>query len=326
MKILITGSSGHLGEALVQTLSTSVHEVKGIDILPGPFTHAVGSIVDKTFVEQSMQGMDMVLHTATLHKPHVVTHSKQDFIDTNISGTLNLLEAAQSAGVKAFIYTSTTSTFGDAMKPKASKEAVWVTEALVPIPKNIYGATKLAAEDLCLLFYRNHRLPCLVLRTSRFFAEADDDKIMRTTYRDANIKANELLYRRVDIQDVVDAHLIAMEKAPEIGFDRYIISATTPFKPNDVDHLNKDMPSVLKQIMPNYSAIYAMKNWKMFPNIGRIYVNDKAREKLNWQPKYGFNWVLKCLEKGEDYRSPLAIKIGAKGYHQETFKDGPYPV
>src|SRR5580765_7428276 len=117
MKVLVTGSSGHLGEALVRTLSNMDYEVTGIDLLPSIFTNKVGSISNRQFLKECMQGMDAVLHTATLHKPHVVTHPYQNFIDTNISGTLNLLEEAVSAGVKTFVYTSTTSIFGDALTP-----------------------------------------------------------------------------------------------------------------------------------------------------------------------------------------------------------------
>jgi len=326
MKILITGSSGHLGTALSMTLGKTNHHIIGIDIKAGEFTHFVGDLADKTFVQDCMEGVEVILHTATLHKPHIVTHSKQDFIGSNIRGTLNLLEAAVESKVKSFIFTSTTSTFGDAMRPNDKTGAIWVTEDLVPIPKNIYGVTKIAAENLCQLFYRNYQLPCLVLRTSRFFAEADDNKRLRNTYEDANIKANELLYRRVDIQDVVDAHLLAVEKAAAIGFGKYIISATTPFLKKDLSLLQLDTPKVISAIYPNFSLTYAHKNWKMFPSIGRVYVNEKARKELDWKPKFDFAWVLDCLKQGIDFRSPLALKIGAKGYHTEQFEDGPYPV
>src|SRR6266567_4562912 len=137
-----------------------------------------------------MRGVDAVLHAATLHKPHVVTHSRQDFVDTNITGTLNLLEEATSAGVAAFVFTSTTSAFGRALTPPPGAPAAWVTEDVRPVPKNIYGVTKVAAEDLCELFHRLHRLPCLVLRTARFFPEADDDPDVRRAYDDGNAKAN----------------------------------------------------------------------------------------------------------------------------------------
>lgn len=99
-----------------------------------------------------MRGVAAVLHTATLHKPHVATHPRQDFVDTNVTGTLCLLEEAASAGVTAFVYTSTTSTFGEALRPPAGAPAAWVTEDVEPVPRNIYGVTKTAAEDLCELF------------------------------------------------------------------------------------------------------------------------------------------------------------------------------
>ena len=324
MNILITGSSGHLGTALSIVLSKSNHKVLGIDVIEGNHTHHIGSLVDKTFVQKYMKGIDVVLHTATLHKPHIVTHSQQDFIDTNISGTLNLLEAAQQTGVKSFIFTSTTSTFGDAMK--STDSAVWVTEKLVPQPKNIYGVTKIAAENLCQLFYRNLQLPCIILRTSRFFAEVDDNQILRENYQDANIKANELLYRRVDIQDVVDAHLLAIEKAPTIGFGHYIISGTTPFKQTDLKELYKNAPSVLKQYFPSFETIYDAKNWAFFPSISRVYVNELAQNDLDWRPKYDFQWVLNCLKNKQDHRSSLAKEVGIRGYHEQTFENGPYPV
>src|SRR5205085_8183048 len=136
----------------------------------------------RAFVRRCMKGVTTVLHAATLHKPHVATHSRQDFVDVNISGTLNLLEEAAAAGVTAFVYTSTTSVFGDALVPPPGEPAAWITEDVTPIPKNIYGVTKAAAEDLCQLFRRNHGLPCVVLRASRFFPEADDDPAARSAF------------------------------------------------------------------------------------------------------------------------------------------------
>lgn len=211
MKILITGSSGHLGEALVRTLKGNEHQIISVDILPSEFTSHVGSITDRGFVNQCMQGVDAVLHSTTLHKPQVCTHTRQQVIDTNITGTLNLLEEASLSGVKAFVYTSTTSTFGDALTPLHGAPAAWITERVRPIPKNIYGVTKTAAEDLCKLFHRNNGLACIVLKTSRFFPEEDDQKKVRQFFEDENVKINELLYRRVDIEDVVTAHLLALE-------------------------------------------------------------------------------------------------------------------
>ncbi|HEY0342113.1 MAG TPA: NAD(P)-dependent oxidoreductase, partial [Steroidobacteraceae bacterium] len=231
------------------------------------------------------------------------------------------------AGVECFLYTSTTSTFGAALTPAAGEPAAWVTEEVVPVPKNIYGVTKLAAESLCELFSRTRNLHALVLRTSRFFPEDDDDAFTRTRYETANSQANELLYRRVDIDDVVNAHLLAEERARGIGgFRRYIISATTPFRRGDLAELRRDAPGVVSRLFPDSAALYAARGWTMFPSLDRVYVNDLAVSELGWRPKYDFRHVLECLREGVDFRSPLAREVGSKGYHAEVFEAEPYPV
>jgi UDP-glucose 4-epimerase len=265
-----------------------------------------------------MQGVDVVLHTATLHKPHVATHRRQDFVDTNITGTLNLLEASLVNGVRSFVFTSTTSTFGDALTPPRGAPAVWITEDVVPIPKNIYGATKVAAEDLCQLFHRDHKLPCLVLRTSRFFPEEDDVAEKRAAFEEANLKTNEFLYRRVDLEDVVSSHLLAMEKAPALGFGKFIITATTPFTREDARELGVDAPAVLRRRVPQYEAIYAATGWTMLPTLDRVYDNERARTMLGWKPKYDFARVLGLVSSGADPRSELAHAVGSKGYHRTS--------
>ncbi len=317
MKVLVTGSSGHLGEALMRVLRTRQIDAVGVDILPSPYTGLLGSITDRNFVRESMSGITHVLHTATLHKPHVLTHSRQQFIDTNITGTLNLLEESLLNDVRSFIYTSTTSTFGDALTPDRHAPAAWITEEVIPIPKNIYGVTKTAAEDLCQLFYRNHQLPCLILKTSRFFPEADDDPDIANSYADENVKANEYLYRRVDIEDVVKAHLLAMEKATEIGFGKYIISASSPFGKHDLKDLNKNAFQVVKKYYPDFEEMYAKQGWILFPTIGRVYVNQKARQELGWLPKFDFRYILNSIKNGTGFKSALAGEVGSKGYHRK---------
>lgn len=329
MKLLVTGSAGHLGEALVRSLRQQGHEVTGLDRLASPFTDVQGSILDAALVARCMQGVDAVLHTATLHKPHVATHRMQDFVDTNVSGTLCLLEAAVAAGVGAFVYTSTTSTFGEAMRPAPGQPAAWVTEATMPVTRNIYGATKLAAEDLCRTVHLRHGLPCIVLRTSRFFAEVDDDPALRGRYDDANIKLNELLNRRVDLQDVVDAHVCAIGCAGRIGLDRYVISATSPFGPEHLGALRGGADALLRDLVPAHVAPFAERGWSVFPDFDRVYVNRKARDELGWAPRHDFAQAVACLARGEDWRSPLAREVGRKPYHPDGTGfagDGPYPV
>jgi UDP-glucose 4-epimerase len=320
MRILVTGSSGHLGEALCRALPDAV----GLDVLPSPYTDIVGSVADRAVVARALEGVDAVIHAATLHKPHVGTHSRQAFVDTNVTGTLALLEGAVQAGVSRFVFTSTTSTFGRALTPPPGAPAAWITEDVAPVPRNIYGVTKTAAENVCELFHNDHGLPVVILRTSRFFPEADDRDDVRAAYEDANLKVNELLYRRADLEDVAGAHLLALERAPALGFGRYIVSATTPFTRADLAELHTDAPAVVRRRFPAFEDVYGARGWRMFGAIERVYVNERARLELGWKPRHDFGYALERLAAGEEWRSELSLAVGAKGYHAES--TGPYTI
>ena len=231
------------------------HEPVGLDAVAGGYTDNVGSVSDRQVVERAMVGVEAVLHTATLHKPHVATHAKQRFIDTNVTGTLALLEAAVAQGVGQFVFTSTTSAFGAALVPADDAPAAWIDETVGSVPKNIYGATKTAAEDLCALFARKHGLNCTVLRTSRFFPEVDDSPAVRDAFGDQNAKANEFLFRRVDLEDAVLAHICALGTTPLGGFARYVISATSPFTQDQLMAIRRDPVRVISAIFPEFAEV-----------------------------------------------------------------------
>jgi nucleoside-diphosphate-sugar epimerase len=216
--------------------------------------------------------------------------------------------------------------FGRALTPPADAPASWITEDVSPLPKNIYSVTKLAAEQLCELFHRTRALPSIILRASRFFPEVDDRQATRDAYDDANVKANEFLYRRADIEDVVSAHLLAFAKAKDIGFGRYIVSATTPFTRDDLWDLHAVADVAVARRVPTYRDVYAQREWRMFPRLDRVYVNDRARAELGWTPRYDFARVIDRLRAGADPRSPLAQAVGSKLYHTDRFAEGPYPV
>jgi UDP-glucose 4-epimerase len=258
-----------------------------------------------------MDSVQAVLHAATLHQPHLASHDSHAFVHTNVTGTLTLLEAAARARVQSFVFTSTTSVFGHAIDPRRSGATAWITEEVGAEPTSIYGATKIAAEELCGLFHREHGLPCLVLRVSRFFATAAGVD----GYEDGNVKVNELLFRRVDVEDAVRAHLLAMERAPQLGFARYVISATTPLTRSDRLELATDAPRVVARLFPDYEAEYARRGWRMFPGIDRVYVNNEARKALGWHPRYDFRFALDRLKVGQEPRSGLARAMSAEGAH-----------
>jgi UDP-glucose 4-epimerase len=80
MNILVTGSSGHLGEAILRTLKNRGHSAHGVDLKPSPITDFIGDIADPALIRKALAGKEAVIHTAALHKPHVGTHSKQQLL------------------------------------------------------------------------------------------------------------------------------------------------------------------------------------------------------------------------------------------------------
>jgi UDP-glucose 4-epimerase len=303
MRVLVTGSSGWLGQTLVPQLRAAGHEVVGLDIEAGPTTSVVGSITDARLVDATFRDFatEAIVHAATLHKPHVATHPASAFVAVNVQGTLNLLEAATAPGskVQRFVFTSTTSLMISAEiragRAGGATRAAWLTEAMTGLrPRNIYGVTKLAAEHLCRLQHELHGLPLVILRTSRFFPEADD-MAHAIQQSDANTKTNELLFRRLTVEDAAAAHLAALEKAPALGLDTFIVSAPPPFTPDDCTELIKDAPAVVARYFPDYPGIYDRLGWTMFASIDRVYDPTRAKERLGFTCRTGFAEALADL-------------------------------
>jgi len=326
--VLVTGSAGHLGCALMHSLPSYGYTPVGIDVLASETTTHVGSITDRAFVASlftQYPSIRSVLHVATLHKPHVGSHTKEDFVAINITGTLILLEeaakltdAAGNRRINAFVFTSTTSSFGMALSPKAGDPATWITEDVVPVPKNIYGVTKIAAENMCRLVQMQTGMPTVVLLVSRFFPEQDDDDARRNAMGDENLKVLELAYRRADVADVVSACVCAARRAEEIGWGRYIVSAPPPFPSGDAEvmrRLDSEPGEVYKEFVPGIEKVFGEKGWKFLERVDRVYDSSRAVKELGWQPEYTIQKVVERLSRGEDWTSELTAKVGKKGYH-----------
>lgn len=272
MRILVTGSSGRIGGAISARLSLR-HQVTGLDLRPGPLTSIIGDICDSRLLAASCAGLDAVVHTASLHAPDLGMRPAAEFRQVNIEGTRRLLGACGEAGIRRFVYTSTTSLYGRALLP-AGDQAVWVTEDLQPEPRDIYDETKLAAEVACAEATAGG-MTCISLRMSRCFPEHPR---LVAIYR---------LYRGVDAADVAQAHELAL--APGLtGFEVFNVSARSPFTIAECGTLLSKARTAVLAHHPWALPEFARRGWELPESIDRVYVVDKAIAGLGYRPAHDF--------------------------------------
>lgn len=272
MRILLTGSSGRVGAAIATLLSAD-HEVFGLDPAQGPHTTHTGTVNDRGLVDELASRADAMVHTASLHAPHVGRATDQAFVQTNVQGTEVLLDACLRHGVQRFVYTSTTSLYGHALVPV--DRAVWVTEDLVPRPRDIYDTTKIAAEETCRAA-SSAAMTCVSLRIARCFPEPAERVAI---YR---------LYRGVDLRDVAEAHRLALTvDLPAFGV--FNVAAASPFEVSDAEALLRDAAAVIQQRVPWAAAAFERRGWRLPRSIDRVYAIDKAQSTLGYRPRYNFD-------------------------------------
>lgn len=111
------------------------------------------------------------------------------------------------------------------------------------------------------------------------------------------------------------AHFAAMEQAPRLGFDRFVISGSNPFTPDDRALLYTNPESVICSYFPEAHRIFEKKGYKFFPSMDRIYRSNLAMERLGWSPVYTFEKALESLDQDQPVGSELARMVGSKMYH-----------
>ena len=277
--ILITGSSGHLGKFIIKLLKKCGFDVVGIDLTHSQTTDEIIDICNYEAIKEISAGCDAIIHTAALHGKHfLMSYSRDQFLNTNILGTHNLLKASRVNGIHKFLYTSTTSIYGTAMTN--NQRAVWVDENITPKPRDIYDITKLTSELLCKDYFERENIETTVLRVSRFLPEKE------------NTKVNHRIYRGLDERDAAQAYLLALKKRFQ-SFEVYNISSDSPFRKEDLINLYKNPTEVISKYYPEAKKIYQKKHWDFPQSIDRVYAIDKAKRELCYAPKYNFETFLK---------------------------------
>ncbi len=319
MQVLVTGAAGWLGRHLVPMLRAAGHQPVGLDMVASPWTDIVANVADRAALEAvfAAHDFDAVIHAAALHKPDIARYPQQAFIDVNVTGTLTLLELACEKPVTRFVFTSTTSLMiSQRIREGAGEMAVWLDEDHAPLePRNIYGVTKLAAENLCRQHHLERGLGVTILRTSRFFPE-EDDTIDGITGE--NLKANELLHRRASVQDMARAHLAALENGAPGGIGLYIVSAPPPFERADCRTLKQAAVSVIRDRFSRAEDLYAKISWQLPETIDRVYDGRRICRDLGFRYTLTFADLLAALDRGAPsplihdpaYTSPIVASGG----------------
>jgi nucleoside-diphosphate-sugar epimerase len=267
---VVTGSAGLVGSAIARRLRAAGCPVVGVDRLASPDTSVVADLRDPAAWRHALAGAEAVVHTAALHAPHVGVRSDDEFRATNVEATRELLDASSAAGVRRFVYTSSTSVYGYALE--SADEAVWVTEDLTCRPRDIYDETKLAAERLVLAAAGAMSTVCL--RIARCFPEPPA------------IQARHRLYRGVDIEDVTQAHLLAV-RSPHQAAGILNIAGPYPWQPEDRKQLRHDPTELITRRVPEAATGFSRNGWALPTSIDRVYVSARAETVLGYRPRHG---------------------------------------
>lgn len=331
LRVLVTGSAGYIGAALCMALKGLGSKVVGMDIRAGATVDIEADVADPVAVQAAVAGCDAVLHTAALHAPHAAHHSERRFMRTNVIGTQNILDAVAATGA-CLVHTSTTSlTITKRVKSlEAAGSLVWIDEmAQSPVPssaenshgpldapRNKYGRTKLSAERCCVAAAVEKNLPVIVLRISRCFPEdvlPSSASMETAALSTPNLKANELLGRRVALVDVLDGHLRALSRCRDSTVRGMVLtlSAPWPWSRAETPTTATDVLKFVHRERPELSKLYSELGWSLLP-FGRVYDSSQAMKVLGWHPAVTFDTMLTVL-LGASAAAASDTTVAAKG-------------
>jgi dTDP-glucose 4,6-dehydratase len=297
MKIFVTGADGFIGSHLVERLIKLGHKVKAFTFynfrgsngwldsinkkLLKDLQIIAGDIRDYNFLEKQTKGVDVIYHLAALIAIPYSYHSPQSYIDTNITGTFNVLKSSQKNNISKIIITSTSEVYGTA-------QTVPITEDHSLNAQSPYAATKIAADQLALSFYKSFNLPVTILRPFNTYGPRQSARaviptiISQLVSNNKFIKIGNLKPTRdfTYIEDTIEAFILALKKnilgeVINIG-NRFEISIE-----NIIDIFKKDF---------NYDFRVIVDEKRVRPKkseVFRLLASDfKAKKLLNWKPRY----------------------------------------
>ncbi len=299
LKILVTGADGFIGSHLVEKLVNNGYQVRAfvhynsfnswgwLDQIPANIKQNLdvfsGDIRDPNGVRKAVKDCDIVLHLAALIAIPFSYHSPNTYVDTNIKGTLNLLQAALDSGVQKFIHTSTSEVYGSA-------QFVPITEEHPLVGQSPYSATKIAADQLAYSFYTSFDLPVLIARPFNTYGPRQSARaVIPTIITQLASGTGEIKLGSVSptrdfnyVKDTVGAYIASIESSAGVG-DVFNFGSNFEVSIGQTAEIIANLMGLSVTIETDEIRLRPDKS-----EVDRLYSsNSKARKILGWQPQYG---------------------------------------
>jgi NAD dependent epimerase/dehydratase len=299
MKILVTGADGFIGSHLTEALVRTGHEVKAFVLynsfnsfgwldhcsqeVRGGFEVFAGDIRDSYGVKQAMKGCDAVLHLAALIAIPYSYHSPDTYVETNIKGTLNVLQAARELEVKKVVHTSTSEVYGTA-------RFVPITEDHPLQGQSPYSATKIAADQLAYSFYTSFGLPVVTVRPFNTYGPRQSARAVIPTIitqiaagnRQIRLGAVSPTRDFNYVQDTVNGFIAALNSEKGIG-EVINLGSNYEISIGETVALIAETMGVQIEIMVEEERLRPKNS-----EVERLWAsNIKAQQLFNWYPDFG---------------------------------------
>ena len=296
--ILVTGAEGFIGSHLAERLRVEGHRIRSMVLYnflgswgwleaaksnqPANLEIFTGDVRDPYGVRQAMAGCEGVLHLAALIGIPYSYHSPETYVDTNIKGTLNILQAAIDLGVKKVIYTSTSEVYGTA-------RFVPITEDHPLQGQSPYSASKIGADQLALSFYHSFGLPVTILRPFNTYGPRQSTRAVIPTIITQILKGKKEIplgslhptRDLVFVEDTVGGFIKALE-TPNIAGEVIHLGTGHEISIGDLANLIAELMGVKISIQADTQRVRPAGS-----EVERLVADpSKAKKLLGWEPKY----------------------------------------
>jgi NAD dependent epimerase/dehydratase len=299
MKTLITGADGFIGSHLTEALVRQGYDVRAFVLynsfnswgwldrcaedVRGKFEIFLGDIRDPNGVRTAMKGCDTVLHLAALIAIPYSYHSPDTYVETNIKGTLNIVQAARDLGVSKVVHTSTSEVYGTA-------QFVPITEDHPLQGQSPYSASKIGADQIAMSFYTSFDTPVTILRPFNTYGPRQSARAVIPTIiaqiangkRKVELGAVHPTRDFSYVADTVAGFIAALNSGRSVG-EVINIGSNFEISIEDTAHTIAEVMGVEIEVLTDVQRLRPRKS-----EVERLWAsNTKAKELLTWHPQYG---------------------------------------